>query len=67
MIRYNNYSYQWGKDLAKERILKDIMLTLIIAANKPNKKKAARQKNVSVKGVQTSLSALESAFLMVQR
>ncbi len=67
MIQYNNYSHQWGKDLAKEHIFKDIMLMLIKAANKPNKKKAARKKKMSVKGVQTSLSASESAFLMVQR
>jgi hypothetical protein len=57
VIPYNNYSFQWGKDLAKERILKDVMLTFTKAANQPNKKKAAPRKNVPVKGVQTSLSA----------
>jgi hypothetical protein len=50
VVRYNNHSYQWGKDSAKERILKDIMLTLVKAANKPNKKKAARQKKCVSEG-----------------
>jgi hypothetical protein len=37
-------------DLVKEHTLKNIMLTLIKAANKPNKKKAARQKKCVSEG-----------------
>jgi hypothetical protein len=55
------------EDSADEHVHKDVMITLTTGARKPNKKKKLLERNISLKGVQTSWLASEGASLMVQR